>query len=91
MAAATVGLGNDVVPSSLIIHHALYMPGYCMHEMIGIESTLSLFNGAQPHVVHVVMHWSQRGYRDTSTLAFDQKRASTSVHVQTLDINFEVL
>ena len=61
-----------------------------MHEMIGIESTLSLFNGAQPHVVHVVMHWSQRGYRDTSTLAFDQKRVSTSVHVrviiQTLDI-----
>ena len=66
-----------------------------MHEMIGIESTLSLFNGAQPHVMHVVMHWSQRGYRDTSTLTFDQKIASSSVHVrviiQTLDINFEVL
>ena len=60
------------------------------HSMVHLKVA-----GVFPHVVHVVMHWFQRGYRDTSTLAFDEKIASTSVHIrviiQTLDINFEVL
>ena len=58
-----------------------------LYSMIGLESTL--FDGAaaeQPHTVHVVS--VRLGYVQ---LAFEQKRASTSVHViiQMLDINFE--
>ena len=59
-----------------------------LYSMIGLESTL--FDRAaaeQPHTVHVV------SVRLGFMLAFEQKRASTSVHVmiQMLDINFEVL
>ena len=64
-------------------HAPLYM---VLYSMIELESTP--FDGAaadHPHALHVV---SVR--LGTSMLAFEQKQASTSVHVniQMLDINF---